>query len=61
MQAKALLGMTMVLLAEPTVSYSKFLAEAKHELHEEHQVKEQPQEQEASQLKDETFAESILE
>ncbi|MBZ9612690.1 hypothetical protein [Rheinheimera maricola] len=60
-QAKAVLGMTMVLLAEPTVGYSKFLAEEKQRIDEEPEVKEQHQEQAASQLKDEVLAESVPE
>jgi hypothetical protein len=60
-QARAVLGMTMVLLAEPTVGYSKFLAEEKQQIYEEPEVKEQHQEQAASQLKDDVLAESIPE
>ena len=51
----------MVLLAEPTVGYSKFLAEAKPDIDVEPEVIEQHQEQAASQQKDEVLAESVPE
>lgn len=57
-QARAVLGMTMVLLAEPTVGYSKFLSEAKSRTDVEPEVKEQHQEQAASQPEDPALAES---
>ena len=57
-QARAVLGMTMVLLAEPTVGYSKFLSEAKSRTDVEPEVKELHQEQAASQPEDPALAES---
>ncbi|MEO3679053.1 hypothetical protein ABGI61_08455 [Rheinheimera sp. FR7-31] len=57
-QARAVLGMTMVLLAEPTVGYSKFLSEAKSRTDVDPEVKEQHQEQAASQPEDPALAES---